>query len=110
MKIRLPKTDKRVIVNEEKGAVVTILTGVDNGVNFKFVGVAKCSPEDTFNEEIGRIISYKRARIQMLMAFRSSVRREIKNIRKYMTSAKEAEDTITRKIINLKDEINNSVR
>lgn len=110
MKIRLPKTDKRVIVNEEKGAVVTILTGVDNGANFKFVGVAKCSPEDTFNEEIGRIISYKRARIQMLMAFRSSVRREIKNIRKYMMSAKEAEDTITRKIINLKDEINNSVR
>ena len=53
MKIRLPKTEKKVIVDEKRRTVTTLLLGTNENPALKFVGVAKCSPEDTFDVEIG---------------------------------------------------------
>lgn len=104
MKIRLPKTDKKVIIDEKRRTVTTLLIGVDNP-SLKFVGVAKCSPEDTFDVEIGAKISYRRARRAMLVAIRNEVRAEIKKGEEYTKIHQDIYNDLTKSIEELKQSI-----
>lgn len=104
MKIRLPKTDKKVIIDEKRRTVTTLLIGVDNP-SLKFVGVAKCSPEDTFDVEIGAKISYRRARRAMLVAIRNEVRAEIKKGEEYAKIHQDIYNDLTKSIEELKQSI-----
>ena len=77
-------------VNKEKKVVVAKMTGCDNGLaydmcrkgyppipDFKiantFIGKAKCSPDDTFDEETGKKIAFKRAYKKYVMAKKKAV-------------------------------------
>ena len=104
MKIRFPKTDKKVIIDEKRRTVTTLLIGVDNP-SLKFVGVAKCSPEDTFDVEIGAKISYRRARRAMLVAIRNEVRAEIKKGEEYAKIHQDIYNDLTKSIEELKQSI-----
>ena len=104
MKIRLPKTDKKVIIDEKRRTVTTLLIGVDNP-SLKFVGVAKCSPLDTFDAEIGAKISYKRARRAMLVEIRNEIRAEVKKGQKYAEIRNIIKEYIRKSIEELKQSI-----
>lgn len=64
------KKNVKTYVNEKKKTVVTVIEAYieipENGSTFfkKFVGKAKCSPEDKFDVEIGKKISKNRAWIK----------------------------------------------
>lgn len=77
-------------VNKEKKVVVAKMTGCSNGlacdmlrkgyspipsfeITDAFIGKAKCSPDDTFNEEIGKKIAFKRAYKKYVMAKKKAV-------------------------------------
>ena len=105
MKIRLPKTEKKVIVDEKRRTVTTLLLGANENPSLKFVGVAKCSPEDTFDVEIGAKISYKRARRAMLVEIRNEIRAEVKKGQKYAEIHQELVDDLTKSIEELKQSI-----
>lgn len=47
-------------VNKEKRTVVCLLKGIKSGYVYS-KGVAKCDPNDTFNEHLGKIIAYYRS-------------------------------------------------
>ena len=104
MKIRLPKTEKKVIVDEKRKTVTTLLLGTENKA-IKFVGVAKCSPEDTFDVEIGAKISYRRARRAMLVAIRNEVRAEIKKGEEYAKAHQDIYDDLTKSIEELRQSV-----
>ena len=78
-----------------------MLIGVDNQ-SLKFVGVAKCSPEDIFDLEIGKKISYKRARRQMFVEIRRQIREEIEKGENYAKIHQEIYDDLTSIIEELK--------
>ena len=105
MKIRLPKTEKKVIVDEKRRTVTTLLLGTNENPALKFVGVAKCSPEDTFDIEIGAKISYRRARRAMLVAIRNGVRAEIKKGEEYAKIHQDIYNDLTKSIEELKQSI-----
>ena len=46
------ETEKKVIIDEARKTVTTLLLRIDNK-SLKYVDVAKCSPEDTFSKETG---------------------------------------------------------
>lgn len=104
MKIRLPKTEKKVIIDEKRRTVTTLLLGTENTA-IKFVGVAKCSPEDTFDAEIGAKISYRRARRQMLVQIRNEIRAEIKKGEEYAKFHRDLCEDVTKAIEELKQSI-----
>ncbi len=78
-------------INEEKRTVVCIINSrpydaldfvYKSGLNFnareenrirllptRFVGVAKCAPEDTYDEHIGKLIAFDRAKEKYDLAF-----------------------------------------
>ena len=77
-------------VNKEKKVVVAKMTGCFNGLvcdmcrkgylpipSFEiadaFIGKAKCSPDDTFDEEIGKKIAFKRAYKKYVMAKKKAI-------------------------------------
>jgi len=64
--------ETKYFVNPEKKTVVCIITVQDDYFReiHCFEGKAKCSPEDTFDEETGRKIAQKRAYIKMKTHFR----------------------------------------
>ena len=109
MKIRLPKTEKKVIIDEKRRTVTTLLLGTENTA-IKFVGVAKCSPLDTFDAEIGTKISYKRARRAMLVEIRNEIRAEVKKGQKYAEIHQELVDDLTKAIEELKQSIYDIVK
>lgn len=104
MKIKLPRTTKKVIIDEPRKTVTTLLLGVDNR-DLKFVGVAKCSPEDIFDADIGAKISYKRARRAMLVQVRSEIRRELKRAQQYVKLNQEVCNELTKAIEELKQNV-----
>lgn len=104
MKVKLPRTTKKVIIDEPRKTVTTLLLGVDNK-DLKFVGVAKCSPEDIFDADIGAKISYKRARKKMLTQVRSEIRRELKRAQRYVEINQIVCDELTDAIEELKQNI-----
>lgn len=74
--------DTKYFVNTEKKTVVCIITVQDDflGNVHRFEGKAKCSPEDTFDENIGREIAQNRAFIKMkayLRDYKKEVRKTI---------------------------------
>ena len=77
-------------VNKEKKVVVAKMTGCSNGlacdmcrkgypqipafeIANAFIGKAKCSPDDTFDEETGKKIAFKRAYKKYVMAKKKAV-------------------------------------
>ncbi len=110
MNIRLPRTEKKVIIDEARKTVTTLLLGIDNK-SLKYVGVAKCSPEDTFDADKGAKISCKRARKAMLTSIRSEIRTEIKKGERYAKVHQDIYDELTQLIektkVNIEDIINN---
>ena len=77
-------------VNKEKKVVVAKMTGCGNGLAYDmcrkgyppisafeianaFIGKAKCSPDDTFDEETGKKIAFKRAYKKYVMAKKKAV-------------------------------------
>lgn len=53
-------TDVEFIVNSDKRTVVALLRGVKTGIVLE-KGIAKCDPNDCFNEFIGKAIALRRA-------------------------------------------------
>ena len=49
---------RRFQVNKEKGIVTCILTDKYGQEIYTFVGIAKCDPQDQFDEEIGKLIAF----------------------------------------------------
>lgn len=45
----------------------------------EYRGVAKCSPEDTFNEEYGKKLAYKKAYVKYTAALERTVKRIVKD-------------------------------
>ena len=106
MKIKLPKTEKKVIIDEKRGIVTTLLIGAGNP-SIKFVGVAKCNPEDTFNADIGAKISYRRAKCKLLVRVRNEIRTEIQKGKKYAEMHEKLAQDVTKIIDELKQSIDN---
>ena len=110
MNIRLQRTEKKVIIDEARKTVTTLLLGIDNK-SLKYVGVAKCSPEDIFDADKGAKISYKRARKAMLTSIRGEIRTEIKKGERYAKVHQDIYDELTQLIektkVNIEDIINN---
>lgn len=98
-------------INEEKGVVVCVLTGCDcdafsaitkysgdyistymTDVRMRndYVGIAKCAPEDAFDEKFGMKLAYKRANGKREGDMKVQIRRHLKHVR-------EAADLIERK-------------
>jgi hypothetical protein len=75
-------SDKKVIVNEEKRTVATIL--VDE-FGEKYVGIAKCHPDDVFDAEIGTVVSLKKAKIKSHKTGISEAKKELKRLKKFET-------------------------
>lgn len=48
-------------VNKEKGVVTCVLTVESRIMSDVFVGIARCSKEDTFDEDFGKTIARQRA-------------------------------------------------
>jgi hypothetical protein len=76
--------ETKYYVNPEKKTVVCVITIQDDyyGEIHRFEGKAKCSPEDAFDENIGRQIAQNRAFIKMKIHFlnlKRSVRLAIAN-------------------------------
>ena len=91
MKIDISPRDCRFIVNKEKGKVICIIDNTSelfyDFMNFpywkvwaripedrltmpdRFVGIATCDPEDEFDEEIGRMIAFTRAKNKLNTSF-----------------------------------------
>lgn len=53
-------TDNEFIINDEKRTVVVLVRGVSTGQIYE-KGIAKCNPNDVFNEHIGKAIALGRA-------------------------------------------------
>lgn len=68
-------------VNREARTVKCTLVDFCNGKVRKSVGVARCAPEDEFNEEIGKNIAFHRARIDEIgknIGFYTECKRRLK--------------------------------
>lgn len=59
-------------VNKEKGAVVALLKGI-NSNKLKAKGIAKCNPNDVYNEHIGKAIALGRALGKDVSEFENAV-------------------------------------
>ena len=110
------------IVKPEEGVVVCIIydcchnaialvnrhTGLFNGIPCccdtnpyclgEYRGVAKCSPEDTFDVEYGKKLAYKKAYIKYAAALERTVKRIVKNYT-------ETSDTLVAQLKNVGDKI-----
>ena len=84
--------ETKYYVNPEKKTVVCVITIQDDyfGEIHRFEGKAKCSPEDAFDENIGRQIAQNRAFIKMKIHFlnmkrsaRLAIADRIKDLMKY---------------------------
>lgn len=76
--------ETKYYVNPEKKTVVCVISIQDNyfGEIHRFEGKAKCSPEDVFDENVGRQIAQDRAFIKMKSHFlnmKKSIRLTIAN-------------------------------
>ena len=86
--------ETKYYVNPEKKTVVCVITIRDDyfGQTHRFEGKAKCSPEDVFDENIGRKIAQNRAFIKMKTHFLNTkkemhlaITKKIKELMRYGT-------------------------
>ncbi len=101
--------DIRYIVNKNRRAVVCIITGCkylasyrlykyipdwskrysdDCCIPDKYVGVAKCAPEDTWDEEFGKKLAFFKARKKRNRAINKAIEKQIKEIEKQVNNLK----------------------
>ena len=98
---------EKYIVNKEKRTVVCVLSdcsrdalkAIDKSfkeifvydlyINDKYVGVAKCSPEDEWDEKIGKRLAFSRAYAEYRGAIKVKARRFIVNLENNMQHFKE---------------------
>lgn len=57
--------ETKYYINKEKGVVVCKITIQDRWTEITYTGKARCLPEDTFDEELGKRIANTRAHIIM---------------------------------------------
>lgn len=92
------KEDIRYIINKKAGMVICVLSGCKYiackrvfkythyynnflwKINNTFVGVAKCAPEDEWDEEFGKKLAFFRARKKRNKAINNAVNEAIKTI------------------------------
>ena len=127
MKIRVGKNDCKFYVNKDKNTVTCVLTKFEDGtlvrdaaycflrgMNYQniavypdtyeydikdaYVGIAKCSPEDEWNETIGRKIAFKKAKIAFYRDFSKAVCKYIANIDKASLKIKDTYSDIFQKV------------
>lgn len=106
--------DVRYFVNEEKKIVVCKLENCFKALNCdmchkgwpgsealmidnEFVGKAQCSPEDTFDIEIGKKIAYKRAVIKMIKAKKRTLDNFVKDYQRVTNDLVRDTDKMIRK-------------
>lgn len=99
---------EKYIVNKEKRTVVCILSNCsrdvskaidkyfreimilfDVNINDKYVGVAKCSPEDEWDEKIGKKLAFSRAYAEYRGAIKVQARKFIASMGNEMQHFKE---------------------
>lgn len=105
---------ERYFINEEKKTVVCKLENCFNGlvcdmcrkgypghpymeIDDTFVGKAQCSPEDTFDVEVGKQIAYKRAIAKMTKAKKRALIDFVEGNKKFVENlCKDADKLIVR--------------
>ena len=125
MKVRIGKEDCKFYVNKEKGTIACVINIVDdrpiqyaahnflseleyNGIQIwpqiksklrtSYVGLAKCSPQDEWNEEIGRKIAFARAKIAFYKDFFRVFREYLMRLNDAARKADEVYTTIFDKV------------
>ena len=109
----------KYIVNEKKRTVVCLLTvtkkddGIENTELYR--GIAKCNPDDTFDEEAGKTLARRRAILSECEYELNKLDwrwtdEEIEHYLTTVTRAKKCKQYLRRKIHELKGEINKTVR
>lgn len=69
----------------------------------KFVGVAKCSPDDEWDENIGRIIAFSRAKDNLLKSFFKRAQFYVTSIEDWLDDAVEILNNLGNKLTNNSD-------
>lgn len=95
-------------INEDKKTVVTVIYEtfadeediffLDKPIYAKFTGKAKCSPEDTFDIELGKKLSLARAWLKRDMAYRKYLDEQIEEAQNTLDNLEKEEEEITNKI------------
>jgi hypothetical protein len=86
-------------INKDKGVVVCIITVDGFYQDLTFVGKASCSPEDEFDENLGKRIANLRAHIKYHQANATAGIKEYKRIKRYiendlLTKVKHSESVV----------------
>jgi hypothetical protein len=109
---------ERYFVNEEKKVVVCKLENCagnlmcdmcekgyphhpDLFISDTFVGIAKCSDEDTFDVELGKKIAYKRAVAKLFSAKERAINRFMKEQTKYFMQLTDTASKMANKYANV---------
>lgn len=90
-------------VNKEKGVVTCVLTVENRILSEAFVGIARCSKEDTFDEDFGKTIARQRAVLK-------ANKKELKNFESMFSESylSETEKTI-KQIRSRKEALRNNI-
>lgn len=97
------KPEINYIVKPQDRVVVCVIKNKDNGV--KCSGVAKCHPEDAFNEELGKEVARRRAIIKYKKLILSDIRCILDNIKARKTDLCEEEKYFLRRAEGIKESI-----
>ena len=97
------------IVKEDERVVVCIMSvwndEYTNPRKFRFSGVAKCSPEDTFDEETGKKIAQRRALLKFKKACIQSNKIWLENLNRQKAEIETSIAKVTKAISNMNDTV-----
>lgn len=97
------------IVKEDERVVVCIMSvwneEYTNPRKFRFSGVAKCSPEDTFNEETGKKIAQRRALLKFKKACIQSNKIWLENLNRQKAEIETSIAKVTKAISNMNETV-----
>ena len=97
------KPEINYIVKPQDRVVVCVIKNKDNGV--KCSGVAKCHPEDAFNEELGKEVARRRAIIKYKKLILSDIRCILDNIKMRKASVCDEEEYFLKRAEQVKESI-----
>lgn len=81
MKTKIRFVETEYYVNSSKCTIVCKIHAIINGFHYTAIGVAKCSPEDTFDEIKGKRIAESRAKSKVYKTAVKYYSRRVANIR-----------------------------
>lgn len=86
-------------VNKEKRVITAILTEEDDFFEIKrFIGIARCAPDDEWNEELGKELAKKRA---LLKACNTEINAIGQRIKHYQSCIDKLRDAQYKQLIRL---------